>query len=67
VHDVGNHYVKMPENAVITNEPGIYIWDENLGIRIENDLVVKSNGVIRFIREMPDRNRRNRRSNELKP
>lgn len=46
VHDVGNHYLKMPENAVITNEPGIYIWDENLGVRIENDLIVSSKGVI---------------------
>jgi Xaa-Pro aminopeptidase len=53
VHDVGNHYVKMPENAVITNEPGIYIWDENLGIRIENDLVVKSNGVIDLLEKCP--------------
>jgi Xaa-Pro aminopeptidase len=45
--------LKMPENAVITNEPGIYIWDENLGIRIENDLVVKSNGVIDLLEKCP--------------
>lgn len=53
VHDIGNHYLKMPENAVITNEPGIYIWDENLGIRIENDLVVKANGVIDLLEKCP--------------
>lgn len=53
VHDIGNHYHKMPENAVITNEPGIYIWDENIGIRIENDLVVKSNGVIDLMEKCP--------------
>lgn len=53
VHDVGNHYIKMPENAVITNEPGIYIWDENLGIRIENDLVVTSKGVRDLMQNCP--------------
>lgn len=53
VHDVGNHYTPMPENAVITNEPGIYIWDENLGIRIENDLVVTSKGVIDLLEKCP--------------
>ena len=53
VHDVGNHYIKMPENAVITNEPGIYIWDENLGIRIENDLVVTSKGVKDLMESCP--------------
>lgn len=53
VHDVGNHYTKMPENSVITNEPGIYIWDENLGIRIENDLLVSSKGIVDFMANCP--------------
>ena len=53
VHDIGNHYLKMPENSVITNEPGIDIWSENLGIRIENDLVVKSNGVFDLMENCP--------------
>lgn len=44
VHDVGNHYAKIPNNAVLTCEPGIYIQEEGLGIRIENDIVVKSDG-----------------------
>jgi len=53
VHDVGSHYIKMPENAVITNEPGIYIWEENLGVRIENDLVVTSTGALDLMRNCP--------------
>lgn len=53
VHDVGNHYHLMPENAVITNEPGIYLWDENLGVRIENDLVIKSTGIIDLMENCP--------------
>lgn len=44
VHDVGNHYAKLPNNAVLTCEPGIYIQEEGLGIRIENDIVIKSDG-----------------------
>jgi Xaa-Pro aminopeptidase len=53
VHDVGNHYLTMQENAVITNEPGIYIWDESLGVRIENDLVVTSKGVLDLLATCP--------------
>ena len=53
VHDVGNHYHKIAENAVITNEPGIYIWDEKLGVRIENDLIVSSKGVVDLLESCP--------------
>ncbi len=54
VHDVGNHYEILPENAVLTCEPGIYIQDEGIGIRIENDILLKSNGVhIDFLNNCP--------------
>lgn len=53
VHDVGNHYEKMPENAVITNEPGIYIWEERLGVRIENDFIVTKTGVTDLFQSCP--------------
>ncbi|MFY7860906.1 MAG: M24 family metallopeptidase, partial [Chitinophagales bacterium] len=53
VHDVGNHYHKIPENSVITNEPGIYIWDEKLGVRLENDLIVSSEGVVDLLESCP--------------
>lgn len=44
-HDVGN-YRELPLMAgeVITNEPGLYIPEENIGIRIEDDLLVTENG-----------------------
>ncbi len=35
VHDIGNHYEPAPVGAVMTCEPGIYIREEGLGIRIE--------------------------------
>lgn len=43
-HDVGHWNKPIEENMVFTVEPGIYIPEENLGIRIEDDVVVQSNG-----------------------
>ncbi len=44
VHDVGSRYKAMCPGMVFTVEPGIYIEKEGLGIRIENDVVVSSEG-----------------------
>lgn len=44
-HDVGLWNVPIQENMVFTVEPGIYIPDENLGIRLEDNLVVQKKGV----------------------
>ena len=43
-HDVGSWSDSMRENMVFTVEPGIYIPEENLGIRLEDDVVVQANG-----------------------
>lgn len=40
VHDVGERTTVLEEGMVLTCEPGIYIPEENIGIRIENDIVV---------------------------
>lgn len=40
VHDIGNRYEPMKPGMVFTCEPGIYIPEEGLGIRIENDILV---------------------------
>ena len=40
VHDIGNRYEPMQSGMVFTCEPGIYIPEENLGIRIENDILI---------------------------
>ncbi len=47
VHDVTNAQNKalMPGN-VITDEPGIYIDEEALGIRIEDDLLITEDGCV---------------------
>ncbi len=40
VHDVGTKDTPFKENMILTCEPGIYIEDEGIGIRIENDIIV---------------------------
>jgi len=43
VHDVTPEG-PIPDGAVITIEPGIYIPEENLGVRIEDDILVTKTG-----------------------
>ena len=43
VHDIGNRYEPIKEGMVFTCEPGIYIREEGLGIRLENDLCIGAN------------------------
>ena len=43
-HDVGSWTKPIEAGMVFTCEPGIYIPDENLGIRLEDDLVVQKSG-----------------------
>ena len=43
-HDLGSWINPIEENMVFTVEPGIYIPEEGLGIRLEDDVVVQKNG-----------------------
>ena len=43
-HDVNVGNVPLTPGNVITNEPGLYIEDENIGIRIEDDLLINGTG-----------------------
>ena len=47
-HDVDHRILDQGLKAgnVITNEPGIYVSDEGIGIRIENDLLITEGGCI---------------------
>lgn len=53
VHDVGLWHKPLEENMVFTIEPGIYIPDENLGIRIENNVVLRSNSNQDLMQDIP--------------
>jgi Xaa-Pro aminopeptidase len=53
VHDVGNKYKPMKEGMVFTCEPGIYIREEKLGIRLENDILITKKGNIDLMAHIP--------------
>ena len=53
VHDVGNVYRPFEVGMVFTVEPGIYIREENLGIRLENNVVITKDGVHDLMRNIP--------------
>jgi Xaa-Pro aminopeptidase len=40
VHDVGSKFEPFRPGMVFTFEPGIYIKEENMGIRLENNYVI---------------------------
>lgn len=43
-HDPGGDYLVLEPGMVITNEPGLYIPNEGIGIRIEDDHVLTADG-----------------------
>lgn len=43
-HDPGGDAVALEAGMVITNEPGLYLQDESLGVRIEDDHLVTVGG-----------------------
>jgi len=53
VHDIGNRYEPMQAGMVFTCEPGIYIPEENLGIRIENDILITEKGPVDLMAKIP--------------
>ena len=52
-HDVWILDSKLEEGAVITNEPGLYIEEEGIGIRLEDDLLVTKDGCINLSKDIP--------------
>ncbi|MEY4594672.1 MAG: hypothetical protein RIQ47_1082 [Bacteroidota bacterium] len=53
VHDIGSRYEPMQAGMVFTCEPGIYIPEEGLGIRIENDILITSKGPMDLMEKIP--------------
>jgi Xaa-Pro aminopeptidase len=44
VHDVGHTWKPIQPGMVFTVEPGIYIREEGLGVRLENDILIGEHG-----------------------
>jgi Xaa-Pro aminopeptidase len=53
VHDVGSMYHKMQVGQVWTVEPGIYVKEEGIGVRIENNIVIEENGITDLMKDIP--------------
>ncbi|MET0946101.1 MAG: aminopeptidase P family protein [Flavobacterium sp.] len=53
VHDVGLYSRPFEKGMVLTCEPGIYIREEGIGCRLENDYLLTEDGNINLSEEMP--------------
>lgn len=53
VHDVTAPEAEFIENMVVTVEPGIYLREEGFGIRLENDIVVRADGNVDLMADIP--------------
>jgi Xaa-Pro aminopeptidase len=53
VHDFASRYKPFEVGNILTCEPGIYIPEEGLGIRIENDILITKNGNMDLMADIP--------------
>jgi len=53
VHDVCPPHQTFAEGMVLTIEPGIYIREEAIGVRIENDVLIGRDGNIDLMADIP--------------
>ena len=53
VHDVGTKDTIFKAGMLLSCEPGIYIPEENLGIRLENDILITETGQEDLMRDIP--------------
>lgn len=53
IHDVGSKYTPLKAGMVLTLEPGIYIREEKIGIRIENDLLITKDVPVDLMKSIP--------------
>jgi Xaa-Pro aminopeptidase len=52
VHDSGMRYEPMQAGMTFSCEPGIYIGDEGIGVRIENQILITDNGPVDMMDEV---------------
>ncbi len=55
VHDLGDQSMKFGPGMVLTCEPGIYIKEEGIGVRIENDILITKGKPVDLTENIPVR------------
>ncbi|MGZ3749902.1 MAG: aminopeptidase P N-terminal domain-containing protein [Mucilaginibacter sp.] len=53
VHDFASRYKPFEVGNILTCEPGIYIPQEGLGIRLENDILITQDGNVDLMADIP--------------
>jgi Xaa-Pro aminopeptidase len=53
VHDFAGRYTPFAAGNILTCEPGIYIPEEGLGIRLENNILITKDGNIDLMADIP--------------
>lgn len=53
VHDFASRYTPFAAGNILTCEPGIYIPEEGLGVRLENDILITKNGNLDLMVNIP--------------
>ncbi|SES16202.1 aminopeptidase P family protein [Pedobacter rhizosphaerae] len=53
VHDFAGRYTPFAAGNILTVEPGIYIPEEGLGIRLENNILITANGNVDLMADIP--------------
>ena len=55
VHDAGDYELPLAAGMVITVEPGIYVAEEGIGVRIEDDVLITKRGIRILTKKLPSR------------
>jgi Xaa-Pro aminopeptidase len=53
VHDVFDKNLEFAPGMFLSCEPAIYIKEENMGIRLENDILITETGNIDLMEDIP--------------
>lgn len=52
-HDAGHRFIPFEPGMIVTCEPGIYIFDEAIGIRLENDILITDKEPVNLSVDIP--------------
>lgn len=53
VHDTADRYAPLQAGMVLTCEPGLYLFQEGFGIRLENDILITDDGPVDLTQHIP--------------